>query len=427
MIQRANMKRQTLIAPSLALAALLSACAGGGGNQAPPVFVTTPQGNRVEALAMTTPRANAAAVKLRDGRVLICGGTATGEIGGVVASAELFDPVARTFTPTGSMTVPRTGQTITLLHDGRVLLTGGDKNAGFRSQLASAEIYNPASGTFSATGSMTTPREGHTATLLRDGRVLVAGGSPNGIQATTSADIYDPESGTFSRTGHLHQPRVAHVAALLGNGQVLIAGGGRGGMPGGYISYDTAEIYDPTTRRFTTVRAHMISDRVGAAAVKLDDGRVLLVGGKSGKILVGIRSLASMTPLATAELYDPESGTFLNTDTMRDPHYLATATKLNDGDVLVVGGWLVQGPVVVGMRDAEVYQSEVNIFSHIGPTNVARLTNTATLLNDGEVLIAGGVADKAQITAAVEFYSPRQHRFLMLPETAPGTESQTTE
>ena len=171
----------------------------------------------------------------------------------------------------------------------------------------------------------------------------------------------------------------------------------------------------------------MISDRVGAAAVKLDDGRVLIVGGRSGKVLVGMRSLASMTPLATAELYDPEIGMFLNTDTMRDAHYLPTATKLNNGNVLVVGGWLVQGPVVVGMRDAEVYQSESNIFSHVGRTNVARLTNTATLLNDGEVLIAGGVADKAQITASVEFYSPRQHRFLMLPDTGAGTESQTTE
>jgi hypothetical protein len=409
------MIRRSLIV--IAFAAMLSACAGGGGNQAPPVYVPTPQGNRVQALAMTTPRANAAAIRLRDGRVLICGGTSTGEIGGVLSSAELYDPVARTFTATGSMTEPRTGQTITLLRDGRVLLTGGDRAAGYRSQLASAEIYNPSTGMFSRTGSMSTAREGHTATMLRDGRVLVAGGSPNGIQATTSADIYDPESGTFSRTGHLHQPRVAHVAALLGNGTVLIAGGGRGGMPGGYISYDTAEIYDPATRRFSTVAAHMRSDRVGAAAVKLEDGRVLIVGGKSGRVVVGFRSIASMTPLATAELYDPESGTFLKTDNMRDPHYLATATKLDDGNVLVVGGWLVQGPVVVGMRDAEVYESQRNLFTRVGRTNVPRLTNTATLLKDGEVLIAGGVAEKAQITASVEFYSPRQHQFLMIPET----------
>src|SRR5580658_3692124 len=209
------------LALSFLLGAVITACAGGGVTEAPPVMLTNPKGNKVEALAMTTPRANAAAIRLRDGRVLICGGTATGEIGGVLSSAELYDPVARTFTPTGSMTAPRTGQTITMLRDGRVLLTGGDRNAGYRSQLASAEIYDPASGTFSATGSMSTPREGHTATILRDGRVLVVGGSPNGIQATDSAEIYDPAAGTFSRTGHLHQPRVAHVAALLGSGNVF--------------------------------------------------------------------------------------------------------------------------------------------------------------------------------------------------------------
>src|SRR5260370_36951357 len=95
---------------------------------------------------MNTPRANAAAIRLRDGRVLICGGTATGEVGGVLSSAELYDPVARTFTPTGAMTVPRAGQTITMLRDGRVLLTRDLQNAGCRSQRAGAEIYHPAKG-----------------------------------------------------------------------------------------------------------------------------------------------------------------------------------------------------------------------------------------------------------------------------------------
>ena len=416
------MNRRYLCALLFLLAAGITAC-GGGVTETPPVYLTSPQGNRVEALAMTTPRANAAAIRLRDGRVLICGGTATGEVGGVLSSAELFDPVARTFAPTGSMTVPRSGQTITMLGDGRVLLTGGVQNAGFRSELSSAEIYDSGAGTFSATGSMSVPREGHTATMLRDGRVLIAGGSDNGIHTLDSAEIYDPSSGTFSRTGHLHQPRVAHVAAILGTGKVLIAGGGRGGMPSGYISYDTAEMYDPVTRKFTAVRAHMKSDRVGAAAVKLNDGRVLIVGGKSGRMMTSrLRNIASLTPLNTAEIYDPESGTFIKTGDMNAPHYLATATMLNDGNVLVVGGWRIQGPIVVGMRDAEVYQPETNRFSRAGQTNVARLTNTATLLNDGEVLIAGGVADKALITAAVEFYSPKQHRFLMLPETFAVTE-----
>ena len=418
------MNRRYLFALSFLFAVALSACASTSGSQAPPVYVQSPQGTRVEALAMTSPRANAAAIRLRDGRVLICGGTATGQVGGVLSSAELYDPVARTFTPTGSMSVARAGQTITMLRDGRVLLTGGVQNAGFRSQLASAEIYDPAAGTFSATGSMSTPREGHTATMLRDGRVLVAGGSANGVQTLDSAEIYDPASGAFTRTGHLHQPRVAHVAALLGTGKVLIAGGGRGGMPGGYISYDTAEIYDPATRKFTAMSAHMKSDRVGAAAVRLSDGRVLIVGGKSGRVVTSRHpNLFSLTPLNTAEIYDPELNAFIKTGDMSAPHYLATATILDNGQVLVVGGWTIRGPLVVGMRDAELYRPETNLFAHVDRTNVARLTNTATLLGDGEVLIAGGVDGDSKITAAVEFYSPKQHRFLMLPETAESTQA----
>jgi len=417
------MNRRYLIALSFLIGIAISACAGGGVTETPPVFLTSPQGNRVEALAMTTARANAAAIRLRDGRVLICGGTATGQVGGVLSSAELYNPDSRAFTGTGSMTAPRAGQTITLLRDGRVLLTGGVQNAGFRSELASAEIYDPGAGTFSATGSMSVPREGHTATMLRDGRVLIAGGSDNGIHTLDSAEIYDPTSGTFRGTGHLHQPRIAHVAALLGTGKVLIAGGGRGGMPGGYISYDTAEMYDPAAGSFTAIRAHMKSDRVGAAAVKLNDGRVLIVGGKSGRRMTSrLSNLSSLTPLNTAEIYDPEAGAFIRTGDMSAPHYLATATILDSGNVLVVGGWTIRGPIVVGMRDADLYQPETNRFSQAGQTNVARLTNTATLLNDGEVLIAGGIADKALVTASVEFYSPKQHRFLMLPETGASTE-----
>ncbi len=416
------MNHRFLIALSFLASAVLSACGGSGISEAPPVFLTSPQGTRVAALAMTTPRANAAAIRLQDGRVLICGGTATGQVGGVLSSAELYDPATQSFTPTGSMTVPRAGQTITMLQDGRVLLTGGVQNAGYRSQLASAEIYDPATGTFSATGSMSTPREGHTATMLRDGTVLIVGGSDNGIHTLGTAEIFFPASGSFNLTGSLNQPRVAHVAALLGTGRVLIAGGGRGGMPGNYISYDTAEMYDPNTSTFSTMSAHMKSDRVGAAAVRLSDGRVLIIGGKSGRVLMtGAPNLASLTPLNTAEIYDPESNSFIRTGDMGAPHYLATATTLNNGNVLVVGGWTIQGPIVVGMRNAELFEPETNLFSQVGPTNVARLTNTATRLNDGEVLIAGGIADKALVTAAVEFYSPTQHQFLMVPESVNPT------
>jgi len=405
------------------LAASLNACSSAEVAEAP-VYYTNPQGQRVESLAMTSPRADAASIRLGDGRVLICGGTATANVGGVLSSAEIYDPTSQRFTPTGSMTIARQGHTITMLGDGRVLIVGGARNVGFRSELASAEIYDSSTNTFNATGSMSVPREGHTATILRDGRVLIVGGSDNGTHTLDSAEIYDLASGTFGRTTHLNQPREAHTATLLLNGKVLIAGGGRGGMPGGYISYDTAEIYDSSPSRFTTIRAHMKFDRVGAAAVRLSDGRVLIAGGKSGKLLMARRhpSLSSLTPLSSAEIYDPESGTFIRTGDMSAPHYLPTATMLGNDQVLVVGGWLMQGFVVAGMRDADVYQPETNRFFSAGRTAVARLENTATLLDDGEVLVAGGIDGKSNVSASVEFYSPKQHRFLMLPEPAAGTE-----
>src|SRR5580658_2816172 len=158
-----TMNRQLILIPLFA-AMLLSACFSSAIVEAP--VYTNPQTASVSALAMTTPRADHVAVRLSDGRVLLAGGTATANVGGVLASAEIYDPVAKTFTPTGSMTVPRQGQTATMLANGTVLMVGGVQNIGFRAELASAELYDPASGTFSATGSMRTAREGHTATLL---------------------------------------------------------------------------------------------------------------------------------------------------------------------------------------------------------------------------------------------------------------------
>jgi hypothetical protein len=394
------------------LAASLAGCAGGGIVEQP-VYYTNVRGQRVTEVQMTTPRADAAAVALRDGRVLICGGTVNGNVGGVLSSAEIYDPAARTFTPTGAMTAAREGATATLLGDGRVLVAGGAQNIGFRAELASAELYDPAAGTFTATGSMHTPRDGDTATLLRDGRVLVAGGSDNGVHTLSSAEIYDPSSGTWSGAGDMTQPREAQVAVRLKSGKVLIAGGGRGDVPGGYVAYQTAELYDPAAGIFTALSARMNLDRVGAGAVLLDDGRVLIAGGKSSKMILNELgpNLASLTPLKSAEVYDPESSMFMRVGDMRVPHYLPTLTRLRDGTVLVVGGYRMQGPLVVGMRDAEIYEPKASGFVPVGRTHVARLENTATLLPDGEVLIAGGIDGHSDITASVEFYDPDRQGF----------------
>ncbi len=372
----------------------------------------------VQMLAMTTPRALQAAVTLHDGRVLICGGTSNANVGGVLDSAEIFDPIAGTFTPTGSMTVGRQGHTATVLPHGEVLITGGTRNIGFRAQLASAEIYDPNSGTFHAVGSMSTPREGHTATLLRDGRVLIAGGSPNGIRTTATAEMYNPRTRSFIQIAPMGVPREVHTATLLKNGKVLIAGGGRGGMPNGYIVYDTAEIFDPISNTFSTIPAHMRVDRVGLEAALLDDGRVLLAGGKSSRIQGPFGgNLISFAPLNTAEVFDPESSTFRSVGQMQRPHYLGVANTLENGKVLITGGWTAIGGLIGGERAADLFDPERNIFSGGGDLHVARLNQTSTLLPNGDVMVAGGLDRDANVTATVEFFGPHHGDFILAPST----------
>ena len=159
-------------------------------------------------------------------------------------------------------------------------------------------------------------------------------------------------------------PRETHSATLLKNGKVLIAGGGRGGMPGGYIAYTTAEIFDPASNTFTTLAAHMTTDRVAPAAALLDDGRVLIAGGKSGKIRspFGGTNLFYFTPLETAEVFDPETSSFLPVGSMETPHYLGVATKLNDGMVLITGGWTANGGMIGGVRTGDLFDPNAECF-----------------------------------------------------------------
>jgi len=370
-------------------------------------------------MTMTTPRALHAAVALHDGRILICGGTSNAYVGGVLETAESYDPIAGTFSPTGAMTTARQGHTATVLPNGQVLIAGGSRNIGFRSELASAEIYDPQTGNFRSIGAMTTPREGHTATLLRDGRVLIAGGSENGLTTTSTAEVYDPHTGGFTAIAPMGVPREAHSATLLRNGKVLIAGGGRGGMPGGYIVYETAEIFDPESNTFSTLAAHMVNDRVGHAAALLDDGRVLLAGGKSGKIHspLGGAGLFWLSPLDTAEVFDPESNSFRAAGRMQKTHYLGVATKLNNGMVLITGGWNLSGSAIVGQRTADLFAPARNIFSGGGDLHIARLNQSATLLPNGDVMVAGGLDNDGNITPTVEFFAPSRGEFVLAPST----------
>jgi hypothetical protein len=350
---------------------------------------------------MTHGRSFHTATALVDGRVLLAGGYFDFH---PIRQVDLFDPTAGTFTETGSMAEARGFGTGTLLADGRVLFAGGDPSTWDSGSpyLASAELYDPTTGTFGPTGSMAASRDFHTATLLRDGRVLIAGGTDTYAHALSSAELYDPATGTFSPTGSLAGPRGFHTATLLLDGRVLIAGGTSDSW-GGHQFLESAEIYDPATGKFAVTGAMRVA-RGSHTATRLLDGRVLVVGGTT----------TGDPSFNTAELYEPKTGKFTATGSMSAGRTFHDATLLADGRVLVTGGdahgWDYGGPF---LASAEVYDPDLGSFAATG-TMIDKLTNhTATLLTDGRLLIAGGYNGSADVADA-ELYDPTTGTFSLI-------------
>jgi YVTN family beta-propeller protein len=317
------------------------------------------------------------ATQLVDGRILITGGQ--GENGcdpvcGYPRIAEIYDPAKGSFTTVGKMSTGRYMAAAALLPNGRVLIAGGyNYDNGANSYLTTAEIFDPATATFSPTGAMNLGRTGHSATVLANGTVLIAGGS-NGQQLTATAEIYDPATGVFTMTAPMPAVHLEHTATRLSDGRVLIAGGYG---PAGYTS--RAELYNPALGTFTSAGT-MTSIRYAHTATALDNGTVLIAGGNSGAVP------AALT--ASAELFDPTTDTFSLTGSMIVARYYHTATRTASGQVLIAGG---DTNGQLNLSSAEIYDPSTGVFRLIAPMQSGRARHTASVLPDGSILLAGGV------------------------------------
>jgi hypothetical protein len=323
---------------------------------------------------LSVRRFSQSATLLPNGKVLIAGGMERN--GKYDASAELYDPRSGTFTATGSMSSAREGHAAILLRNGKVLLAGGSPGTG--TNLSTAELYDPATGTFHPTGSMTSPRSHPATVLLNDGKVLLIGGDgAHEDERLSSAELYDLATGRFTSTGSMHVPREMHTAVLLKDGRILVVGGSSAGSyPNSQIEA-SAEIYDPATGRFS-MTGSMSVPRHKLAAALLPDGKVLVVGGSDNRDWRG--------QYASTELYDPATDRFSNDGEMSFRRFklIQTAVRLTDGRVLIAGG----------AERPEVYDPATKRFQQVkGTVGEGRYFSTATLLNDGRVLIAGGYGD----------------------------------
>jgi hypothetical protein len=327
------------------------------------------------------------ATLLLDGRVLVAGGDDPAS-GGLI-SAELYDPSSGSWTATGSMTMAHAGGTATLLRNGKVLVAGGFgslPSTSWEGARRSAELYDPVSGSWSATGSMDALFSEHTATLMADGKVLIAGGG--------SAALYDPTEGTWRATGQMIEQRDYHTATLLPDGRVLVAGGGA--EPEDFLA--SAELFDPATGTWSAAR-DMARGRSYHHAVLLPNGTVLVTGGW----VKGDPGQDLEAP-AFDQQYDPATGTWTATSIMDAIRgFGATDTLLRDGTVLVTGGGLGENRL---LASAELYDTSSGIWIATANMHRPRTYNTATLLLDGTVLVAGGYGNGSSALTSAELYEP---------------------
>jgi uncharacterized repeat protein (TIGR02543 family) len=334
--------------------------------------IWTPTGSMVIA------RGNHTSTLLPSGKVLVVGGDGGFSSPSSPAKAELYDSASGLWATTGPQINARSTPTATLLDSGKVLVAGGRSLLGPDFTHSTAEIYDPLTGSWASTGSMSVPRAGHTATLLPNGKVLVVGGYRSDNEISGNAEIYNPATGSWTNAGTLAAARAAHTATLLPNGKVLVVGGPN--------NLAVAELYDPTTGSWSSTGS-LLDGRGFTTATLLPNGKVLVAGGSAGS-------------LASAEIYDPSTGLWAATGSLingRASSY--TATLLSHGKVLVAGGW----DGYTEFSSAELYDPATGTWAATGALWGTHDQHTATLLPNGRVLVAGG--DRPRFGRA-ELYDP---------------------
>jgi|SRR5271166_6334256 len=338
-------------------------------------------GSTLSIAAMTTARAYGTATLLPSGKVLIAGGGRYDQ-SGELSSTELYDPSGNSWSSAASLVTARLGHTAILLPSGKVLIVGGRRTGEFNAGVlvSSAELYDPASNTWSSAGALVTARTAHTASLLLSGKVLIAGGS--GDLGLARTELYDPSSNIWSSAGKLAEERDGHTATVLASGKVLIAGG-----TGMFSS--NAELYDPSSNAWASV-GRLSEARLAHTATLLPSGQVLVAGGSG-----------TSGYLASAELYDPTSNTFSTAASLNTPLQSRTACLLPSGKVLILGGRGYSGC----FSSAELYDPSSDTWSSAAGLKAPRASHTATLLPSGKVLVAGGVGNTGELSSA-ELYDP---------------------
>ena len=325
--------------------------------------------------SLVTARYGQTATLLQNGKILVVGGFNNNT---PLTSAELYDPVTNSWSTTGNMTNARGYHTATLLTSGKVLVAGGNDNDPITSYLDSAELYDPISGLWTGTGKMVTARDTHTATLLADGRVLLAGGSNNDASILTNTEIFNPASNNWTAAASMGSPRSGHSATLLTNGKVVVAGG---------LIISSAELYDPITGLWSAT-GNLLAHHQYHSATLLVNGKVLLVGGYNEN-----------NALANSELYDPITGVWAATGNLATARYRHTATLLPNGKVQVVGGFNS-----IAIASTELYDPVTGVWSSTGNLATTRYRHTSILLPNGKIQIAGGLNTNS--LASTELYDP---------------------